>query len=226
MVTYAKVYEKLDPIIKANPKITWEELKKKHPDILISNWSFHARKKKVMGLKGYGHGLVRDNKKKRAYVRKQVAENPEAAGKISAAMITKAIRTIAPKTQKKKEYLKLGKILVENPNAIHSHLKKAKKVTMCDANFYQFRKKFCDLLNLPLTASLSRFSKLSPRANSSAKKKPGIYTVLYQRESNGFDENTRNLVMEIFEVLHRERIANLEMVELVHPEKLIEIRSR
>ena len=220
MNLYAKVYEKLDPVIKANPEITWAELKDKYPEIAISNWSFNARKKKLQGLKGYGNGLVRDKKKTKKGIKEPIAQ--PLSGKVSVARITKAIKTIAPRTRKFKEYLKIGKILVKNPNAVHSHLIKEKKITMCDANFYQFRKKFCDILVLPLTVSISR---TVPAARASSKKKPGLYTVLYQREANGFDDKARELVTEIFAVLHRERVANLEMVELVHPEKLIEIRS-
>ncbi len=239
---YAKVYLFLDPIIKKNPKIIFSELEEKHPEVAkeISRWSFNARKSMLAG-RAYGSkskkkaakkSVVKkiSKKKKRKYVRKvTVATDNE---------IVEAIEKIVPSTRRKKEYIKIGKILMYNPNTIYSHLKKTGKIKMCDANFYQFRRKFCAMLGLSLTApsvnsgsnralrsTMGLLATKQPAFVTSPKKRATIYTVLYERESNGCDTKAKELVTEIFEALQREKIANLEMIELVHPNRVLEIRS-
>lgn len=229
---YASVYLLLDPIIKKNPKITISELREEHPEIAkkITYWSFKARISKLTGKKSYGLGklkkrVVKKILKKRKYVRK-TAEATEATDD----NIVGAVRKIVPTTRRMKEYVQIGKILATDPNTVYSHLKKAKKIQMCDANFYQFRRKFCALMGPNITAPAVNYiggnhilrptSVLVP-----SKRKTALYTVLYEKESNGYDTKTKDLVTEIFEALQREKIANLEMVELVHPNKVLEIRS-
>lgn len=217
MEIYAKVYELLDPIIKKNPKIKISELREKYPEIAkrISYWSFNARISKLTGKKSYGLGKRKKKTGKRKYVRKavMVADNK----------IVEAIEKIVPTTKRKAEYIKIGKILMDNPNAIHSHLKKTKKIKMCDANFYQFRRKFCVMMGLNITApAVNSANLVTPVA---LKRRASLYTVLYERESNGYDAKTKDLVTEIFEALQNEKVANLEMVELVHPNKVLEVRS-
>jgi hypothetical protein len=226
MISYAKLYTLLDPIIKKDPKMLFSELEKKYPKIAekISYWSFNARRNKLVGKKkGYGAKKLKKTlkKTKRKYVRKvTVATDNE---------IVEAIEKIVPSTRRKKEYIRIGKILMDNPNTVHSHLKKTGEVKMCDANFYQFRRKFCVAMGLSLTApSVNSGGNRASRLTVGLpvpKRKATLYTVLYERESNGCDTKTKDLVTEIFEALQREKIANLEMVELVHPNKVLEIRS-
>jgi hypothetical protein len=230
MVTYAKIYELLDPIIKKNPKITISELRKEHPEIVkkISYWSFRARVNKLTGKKSYGKkksakkAAVKKTGMKRKYVRKVVAVDKYST-------IVETIQKIVPTTKRMKEYIEIGKILVDNPNAVHSQLKKTGKVKMCDANFYQFRRKFCTMMGLNLTApsvnSGGNHSQHPVSPVPAPKRKTAIYTVLYERESDGYDAKAKDLVTEIFEALQRERVANLEMVELIHPTKVLEVRS-
>ena len=143
-------------------------------------------------------------------------------------MIITAVKKIIPNTKKFREYVIVGKILLKNPNTTHSHLIKAKKITFCDANYYQFRRKFCILMGLELTAPVVNKSVLrsSVAPVSTSRKKPQLYTVLYETESNGYGEEAKSLLVDFIDTMNREKaMGTLEMVETVSPRKAIEVRS-
>lgn len=223
--TYAKLYSLLDPIIKRDPKISFQELGKKHPEVAnqITYWSFNARKNALFPKRGSKKTAVRKVAKKAV---KKISV------KKSNQVVVAAIKKIIPNTKKfKEEYVVIGKTLLKKPNTTHSSMKNAKMITMCDAYFYQFRRKFCDLMGLELTAPVvdsshrKRKSPASPAVFTS-RKKPQLYTVLYQTESNGFNEAAKSLLSDFIESVNRERaMGTLEMVETISPQKALEVRS-
>lgn len=204
MNTYKEVYKFLDPILKKNPQILYPELKKSHPEIAkkITYWSFNARKNKL-------------------FLKKQRGKLEEVSPvKLT---VTEAVRRIRPTSPNFQEYVKVGNILLADPNAIHSHLKKARKIKMSDANYYQFRKRFCKLMGLNLT---SRSSGATRENIVPLRRRPQLYTVLYEKEVNGFNDSAKALLTDFIESLNKEKImGTLEVIETVRPNKTIEVRS-
>ncbi len=229
MDTYAKVYKLLDPLIKKEPTLLFSALQKSHPELAkkITYWSFNARKNKFFPKKGKAA-------QKTAKVVNSKAVKPVKGKKVSVAKIKAAIGKIVPSTKKFKEYFVVGQILTKNPNTIYSHLIKAKKITMCDANYYQFRRKFCALLDLEITAR--EVNSHAGRSNGKngkftgspafVRKKSQLYTVLYEKEVNGFGEPAKALLADFIETVNREKaLPIMEMVEVISPKKVIEVRS-
>lgn len=212
MQNYSKIYLKLDPIIKEHPKMNWVELNRKYPEIgrKISNWSYNARQKKVLGLPCYGRKKTR---KKTQQKIQQKTMTDEA--------LLKIINQIKPGSSNKKEYLRVAKILYDNPNAIHSHLIKQKLVKICDANFYQFRKKFNEILGRKTDNAKSSVEGSKPVQ----RKKASLYSVLYEKPAKGFDGKSKELLEDFIETINRERLANLELVEVIRPNHVLEVRS-
>jgi len=120
-------YDKIDSVIKENPKLSWPgiEVILKDKGIKCSQYSYFARKAKLEGRK---FDVKKQNRKKRSYQFKTTIED--------------AINKIVPKSKMKDEYLIVAKELSKNPTASHAQLKKDLNIKMCDANFYQFRIKF------------------------------------------------------------------------------------
>lgn len=220
MKTYKDVYVKLDPMIKANPKITLPEFKKKHPSLKISYWSFNARKKRL-GVP------VKANIR----TKKKLAVKPVVQKKMTTAQIRKVVKKILPRTPHTKEYVLLGKILLVDPETAYAHLGKKEQKKTCEANFYKFRKAFCQELNLPLSTLKTvrkngkRKKPVSPATSVVANgKQPKLCTILYETGSEGFNDKAREVIKGVFDALRNEEIVNLDMAELVHPAKTIEVR--
>ena len=236
MVTYKDLYKKLDPILQAKPKIMYPELLKKHPDIKITYWSFNNRKNKLAALKKEEQKALKKAAKESKPLVKKVTKKPTKTkpakpAKIPMAEVRKFIRETKPNTNKFGAYVASAKVLMRDPNAVHSQHKK--EIKMCDANFYQFRKSFCARFNLPLTAALDYSKRKLPKrkpATVSVKtpavtSKPKLCTVLYETPANGFDRKALGLMTDIFTTLRKEGIADLEITELIHPKKVVEVRS-
>ena len=230
MGQYKEMYTVLDPIIKANPGMSFPEFQKANPGFKITYWSFNNRKNEFFTPQQLKKARKKLLKKvgKKATKKVVVKKLDKISGNHRTAQIKKAIQEIVPRTANMKEYMIVGETLVDNPNTVHSHIRKAHNLKMCDANFYLFRKKFCKLLNLNLTSTFFKKEDRVKKVNTVravSRKKASLYTVLYERDAVGLTADAKDLITEVFGVLSEERVVNLEMVELVHPKNVIEIRS-
>jgi len=197
-------YSKVDLIIKKNPQITWIGFQKECP-IKMSEWTFYDRKKFII------HGVHFGDKD----TKKEVGN-----GKITVAFI---MENCAPKkSELADDYEKVARILLKNPDAIHSHLKKKNQVKMCDANFYQFRKKIKILLNGKAVKQ-----KQQSTSASVTRRKKGVYTLLFEKEigEKGMSEEARIFLNEFLEELNKRKSMDLEVIEIISPRHVLEVRS-
>lgn len=226
MNSYAKVYPFLDPILKGKPAMSFPELQQEHPEIVISYGAFNARKNKLL-------------KSKKTAKRVDLTAPIDVNATTSTLTVKEAVEQLLPNSRLKKEYVKVGEILMKDPNAVHSHAVKEHKIKMCDANFYQFRRKFCTLMDLELTAQrvtggkkkrkYTRRNVTEVPAVSRQKKRPSLYTVLYEQEATGVGAEAKELMSSFLDVLRAQRVLNAEMVEVIIPgekkEHILEFRS-
>ena len=203
MNNYAEVYVELDPAIRENPDMGWAEFIEKFPKLSkrITNWSFCARRKRILHQPGYGNSTP-------------IKENA-----ISDDDIKNFIDNIHPMSKCKDQYLAIAKALMENSKTTHSFLTNQKIITLSDAHYYQFRTAFNKFIGKTHKTSSSSAPKLIP------KKRSGLYRVIFEKDSNGIDKTAKDLMNEFISKINDERMANLELVELSYPEQKLEIRS-
>jgi len=227
MGQYKEIYAILDPILKENAGITFPEFQERYPKLKITYGSFNRRKLRLFSNKQLKKARSGSYKKLKPV---KTTTYGKMSGELTA-QIKEAVLAIVPKTKNMKEYMIVGQILMDDPNTVHSRIKKSHNLKMCDANYYVFRKKFCRFLGLNLT---STYSKKEDKVKTGVKvkaedriprRKASLYTVLYERDAVGLTSEAKDLVTDIFGALSQERVVNLEMVEIVHPKNIIEIRS-
>lgn len=198
-------YSKIDPILKKNPNINWDELKKKHPEIKISKWSLLSRKALLQGRPGYG----RKNRK--------IPKLQEVREKSS--NIEGIVKELCPNTSNfKDEYKRIAEILIKNPSTTY---KTMKLITMSFSNFYDFRRKF-----------IKRMGLNGQRKNSDteiitrSRKKNTLYQIIFEKEiEKNFNPKSLELLQDFINILNQERIMNAEIFEIINPKHIIEIRS-
>lgn len=191
-------YSKIDPVLKNQPDISWQEFKEiaKKKKIKCSNWCFNARKKKIKGESGYG------------------------VNKADSFNASSFIKNLFPKSKKRKELERIVSILIDNPDTSYSAIKA--KSNISDCYFYNLRRALKRELNSSVGPKVS-----NKKSKTALKKNSGMFVNIFEKEidGKGISSETAELLGELVEALKREKIANLEIVETVYPKRAIEIRS-
>ncbi len=204
-------YTKVDPILKTNPRITFSEFKKEC-SVDLSQWTFYDRKSFLTTGK---------HLKERKAASTKNGTIKAASTRSSEITVAFIMANVAPKKSKLvKDYKRVAEILLKNPDAVHSQLKKEKRVKMCDANFYQFRKKIQTLLN-------GKTKEPEQTPTPTPRRKTTMYTLLFEKElgEKGMNGESREFIDEFIAELNRRKAMNLEIVEIISPRHLLEVRS-
>jgi len=201
-------YSKIDPILRKDPTISWAEFRAfcKKKKIYCTNWSFNARKKKLGNKKGYHYETD--------------SETPKDFD------VTSFVENYVPNSDRKKDYEKITRLLITNPDLSYSELSKKGKPPFSDANFYQLRRTIRNKLNKPVESRSDR-RKSKGNKKVSSRKQTGMFVNIFEKEINGkgIGLEAKTLLEEFIEVLNQEKVANLQIVETVFPKRVLEIRS-
>lgn len=210
-------YSIVDPILQKNPEISWVEFKAlcKRKKIKCTNWSFNARKKKLANKKGYHY---------------KKTLSPKASPKTID--IVSFVENYVPKSDRKKDYENVTRLIIANPNLSYSELLKKGKPPFSDASYYQLRRAVRHRLNKLVESrpkGKKQFTKnLSKKQiKGSSRKQAGMFVNIFEKELNGkgIGVEAKTLLEEFIQVLNEEKIANLQIVEIVFPKRVLEIRS-
>jgi len=230
-------YKKIDAVLKKDPDISFKEFQEKS-GVKLSPWSFHNRKRVLAGLSPY-NDLRKKRKAKtpKKIMKKKVLKRAKKSTKRKGINrninsnngvtinVAQLIDEHVPTSNRKAEYQQLAKRIIKNPDVSYVSLKSKGQVNFSDANFYQLRRKIRDMLGLSNVAQ----SPVSPRkAAAPSKKSSGVFINIFEKELNGrgaVGKEAKDLLTEVFEVLNQQKIANLQLVEVISPRKVLEIRS-
>lgn len=221
MATYD--YSKIDPILKENPDITWNEFKNKYPKLKMSNWSFHARKAKLQGLSTYGNALAKTAKAP-AKTAKASAKTAKAPAKRSVSVedLQNIVDELLPQSTLKDEYVAAAQELIKDPTITHSHMRNAGIITMSDAGYYSFRRKLTKRLNGYAKSN----SKVALAPVTRKKSSNTLYKTIYEKEvTKSLNPKSLDLLKDFVEHLNNEKLISAEVFEIISPRHVIEIRS-
>lgn len=213
-------YSKIDPVLRKNPDITYEEFKEKC-SVKITRWSFLARRAFIAGKPGYGQKAVKKSTRKG-----NGGKTPKAIKKNGGKHkedIDKVIDSIIPQSKLKDQYKIIALALLQDPLTTHSSMHKSKAITMSDANFYQFRRKFVKIMGLKPSGQGNGAAR---QISQPPRKKNVLYQTVYEKEL-GKNPNPRamELLQDFVETLNNDRVMNLEIHEIIRPKHVIEIRK-
>ena len=214
-------YKEIDAILKEDPDIGYRAVEKECKQ-KVSQWSFHNRKRILAGLSAYKAEPVKKVAKKKGASSMVVAKNKVGIN------IVDLINKHVPASTRKAEYRSLAKKIISNPDISYDLLKRKGQINFSDANFYQLRRKIRTLLGLPNVSQRSSSPRKSSAKPTTRKPgKPGMYQNVFAKQINGkgLGKEAKDLLVEFIEELNTRRIMNLEIVEVLSPNRTLEVRS-
>ena len=212
-------YSKVDPILKEHPGITYKEFKKLC-NIPISSWSFNNRRRILEGKSGY--------RNKTPFLASSVEDpqktdptTPVVTGKVTASEL---VELYAPNSRRKKEYRKIAQFIIDDPTTTYASLKKKGLIKFSDANFYGLRRVFLDGNSSPKRPAPKKPTVIAAPVK---RRNGGMFLNIFEKHINGksIHPETVELLGEFIDVLNKEKIGNFEMVEVISPQHVLEIRS-
>ncbi len=220
--SYKDVYPEIDPLIKADPLLNWGRFKKEHPDLSnkITRWSYLRRRSIILGYGGYGSKMKNKKKSKKGARRMKKKETPKKVKVVKTIQnlkgvtdeqIVKYVSDTLPTSKNKREYVKLGKILVKNPGISYPDLKKKKFVTMSNPTYYIFRKNFINHFSANGKVE-PEVVETKPKKKNGYKRKGTIYrSILIDKEASDVEVAQAK---KIIGAMREEEKMNYEVEEL------------
>jgi len=202
-------YTKVDPILKDNPKISWEEFKGKCSETM-SKWTFSNRKIYLLTGKQYG-----DRTRKTDII----STDTTSTGTVTLQHVFD--KCIPPKTSMRKEYKKIAAILFKDNTLTYASFVEKKQVKMCDNSFFKLRKKIVALMN--------NGEKVEPEKQEvqtiTPKRKKILYSIIFEKEIEGMSNESRELLQQFINELNTRKNMGLEIAEVIFPIHKVEVRS-